>query len=313
MKFPTRKQIATGLVGICIFNALFTPLVAQGEPYDPPEDRELQLRPYFEPPNQDMTPRAFIIPPLLSFIFPGADQWVEGQLKPAALYTAGGLTGAILLTQAKTTTPDNRYKDFAWQVYFTAGSLSLYHSFRTALTTRIPQGEFTFMSSTPEKPSELLEAPIDLSYLGRWTTLLPLALGAGAFFFVTPSKSDEASSASLDDAFYASSVGYMTGVGEEAIFRGFVLPLMYYYTEDQKLTLGLSSIIFALSHGLKLGHFVTAFFFGLYSGWLTQRNNWSIGEVTFIHTWWDVMAFMADYTNNRKHAFLRLPTLTFNF
>lgn len=313
MKIPNQKLLQKVSVWLCVLNISLAPFAAQAEPYELPEDREQQLKPYFDPPNGDMSPRGFIVPPLLSFLIPGADQWVEGQIKPAALYMGGGMTGAILLTQAKKTTLDNRYKDFAWQVYFTAGSLSLYHSFRTALTTRIPKGEFTFMSSTPEKPSELLEAPIDLSYLGRWTTLLPLALGAGAFFFVTPTKSDETTSASLDDAFYASSVGYMTGIGEEAVFRGFVLPLMYYYTEDQKLTLGLSSILFALSHGLKLGHFVTAFFFGLYSGWLTQNNNWSIGEVTFIHTWWDVMAFMADYTNHRKHAFLRLPTITINF
>ncbi len=313
MKIKFKKPLLKLLLWVSILSLCLSPREAQAEPYEPPEDRELELRPYFEPPNGDLTPRGFIIPPLLSFLVPGADQWVEGQIKPAALYTGGGMAGALFLSQAKKTTPDNRYKDFAWQIYFTAGSLSLYHSFRTALTTRIPQGEFTFMSSTPEKPSDLLEAPIDLSYLGRWTTLLPLGLAAGVFFFMTPSKSDETTAASLDDAFYASSVGYMTGVGEEAIFRGFVLPLMYYYTEDQKLTLGLSSIFFALSHGLKLGHFVTAFFFGLYSGWLTQQNNWSIGEVTFIHTWWDVMAFMADYTNHRKHAFLKLPTISINF
>jgi membrane protease YdiL (CAAX protease family) len=313
MKLLTHSYLTKILsVGI-IWSLSFGTLPAQAEPYELPEDRDLVLKPYFEPPNEDMTPRAFIVPPLLSFLVPGADQWVEGQLKPAALYTGGGMAGALLLSQAKGVTADNRYRDLAWQVYFTAGSLSLYHSFRTALTTRIPKGEFTFMGSSAEKPSDLLEAPIDFNYLGRWTTLLPLSVAAGVFFFMTPSKADESTNASLNDVFYASSVGYMTGIGEEAVFRGFVLPLMYYYTENQKLTLGLSSIIFALSHGFKVSHFVTAFFFGLYSGWLTQENNWSIGEVTFIHTWWDVMAFMADYTNHRKHAFLRLPTISIRF
>ncbi|MBM4304162.1 MAG: CPBP family intramembrane metalloprotease [Deltaproteobacteria bacterium] len=283
------------------------------EPYELPEDREIELRPYFEPPNKDLTPRNYIVPPLLSFLIPGADQWVEGQFKPAGLYTSTGALGAVLLTQAKKTTPDNRYRDLAWSFYFTAGGLSAYHSFRTALTTRIPNGEFSFMSSTPERPSELLEAPIDLTYLGRWTTLVPLGLAAGVFFVVTPTKSDETTAASLDDGFYAGSVGYLTGIGEEAFFRGFVLPVLYEYTGDQKLTLGLSSLLFALGHGLKVSHFVTAFFFGLYSGWLTQENNWSIGEVTFIHTWWDIMAFVADYTNHRKHAFLKLPTIAISF
>ncbi|MFM8316306.1 MAG: hypothetical protein ACKOA8_18670, partial [Deltaproteobacteria bacterium] len=186
------------------------PLCTQAEPYEPPEDRELELRPYFEPPNKDLTPRNFLVPPLMSFLIPGSDQWVEGQMKPAALYTGGGALGALLLTQAKKTTLDNRYRDFAWSIYFTAGGLSLYHSFHTALTTRMPGGEFTFMGSVPEKPTELLEAPINFSYLGRWTTLLPLSLAAGVFFFVTPNTNAESTPANLDDAFYAGSVGYMT-------------------------------------------------------------------------------------------------------
>ncbi|MFM8314708.1 MAG: lysostaphin resistance A-like protein, partial [Deltaproteobacteria bacterium] len=165
----------------------------------------------------------------------------------------------------------------------------------------------------PEKPTDLLQAPINFSYLERWTTILPLALGAGAFFFVTPGKSSGPVQANLDDVFYAGSVGYMTGIGEEAMFRGWLLPVLYNWSGDQKITLGLSAIVFALAHGLKVRHFVTAFFFGLYSGWLTQENNWSIGEVTFIHSWWDIMAFAADYINRREHAFLRLPTVSFSF
>lgn len=306
-----KSRLSHLLIISLAFLCVLSPRLSLAEPYDLPEDRDqLELRPYFEPPNKDLTPRNFIFPPLLSFAIPGFDQWVEGQYRPAGLYTGGAGLGALMLSQAKKTTPDNRYRDLAWSVYFTAGGLSLYHSFRTALTTRIPNGEFTFMSSTPEKPTELLEAPINFNYLGRWTTLVPLALGAGVFFMVTPNRSDDTTAASLDDAFYSGSVGYLTGVGEEAVFRGFLLPVLYQYTGDQKLTLGLSSLIFALSHGLKVSHFVTAFFFGLYSGWLVQENNWSIGEVTFIHSWWDVMAFVADYTNHRKHAFLKLPTLS---
>ena len=313
------KLLKTGyLFWVLLLIFSLSPLPTRAEPPDTrndpgDEENEPRLKPFYEPPNEDLRPRNFIGPPLLSFLLPGFDQWAEGQTRYGALYTGVGFGGIILLSQSRKSAIDNRYRDFAWQVYFTAGSLSLYHSFRTALTTRIPNGDFSFMSSTPERPSELLEAPIDLSYLSRWTTVVPIGIAAGVFFFMTPSKSGDSANGSLNDAFYASSVGYMTGVGEEAMFRGFVLPLMYYYTEDQKLTLGLSSLIFAMGHGFKVKHFVTAFFFGLYSGWLTQENNWSIGEVTFIHTWWDVMAFVADYTNHREHAFLRLPTISISF
>jgi membrane protease YdiL (CAAX protease family) len=313
MKGFTTLKRSHILIWALVFQFCLISRPSQAELYEDPEDRDTSIKPYFYPPNEDMTPRRYLLPPLLSFVLPGADQWIEGQYKPAGLYSFGGLAGIILLSQAKSTTQDNRYRDFAWQSYFLAGGLSLYHSFRTAVTTRIPNGEFKFLGSITEKPSDLMMAPIDISYLQRWTTLVPLILAVGAFFYITPTRSDERSVASLDDFFYSGSVGYMTGVGEEAVFRGYLLPVLYQYTESQKISLGVSSGIFALCHGLKVNHFVTAFFFGLYSGWLTQQNNWSLGEVTFIHTWWDVLAFVADYTNHRKHAFLKLPTISINF
>jgi hypothetical protein len=267
---------------------------------------------FFRPNYSPDSPRQFIVPPLASLLLPGTDQWLEGQFGHATFYSTFGIGGLTLRIFADENV-DNRYKDLGTQIYFTAGALSLYHSFRTAVYTRRPYKEFDFLQ-IDERPTDLLFSPFHSRYLERLTTWIPLLTAAGIFFLVDfePTGGD-GGSVSFSDLSYASGIGLTTGVAEEAVFRGWVLPVAMHYTQSKPGAILISSAAFSLAHGLRFRHFVTSMLFGLYAGWLTQHNDWAIGEAIFIHSWWDVMAFLADYANHREHAVLRLPVLHLQF
>lgn len=40
---------------------------------------------------------------------------------------------------------------------------------------------------------------------------------------------------------------------------------------------------------------------GMYFGWVTQRNNWSLKEAIFIHFWWDVIAISDALMRKRRN------------
>ncbi|MBC7530540.1 MAG: hypothetical protein H7318_03115 [Oligoflexus sp.] len=50
--------------------------------------------------------------------------------------------------------------------------------------------------------------------------------------------------------------------------------------------------------------------FGYYLGWLSQSQDWTLGEGLFIHAWWDVIAVTSSYRSERnvnKAAVLWMP------
>ena len=62
---------------------------------------------------------------------------------------------------------------------------------------------------------------------------------------------------------------------------------------------------------------------GYHLGYVSQKNNWTLGEAIFIHTWWDVIAFSTIYhykqaepeneAVQRLKPVLWLPPLQFAF
>ena len=169
-------------------------------------------------------------------------------------------------------------------------------------------------------------APLDFGFLQRPTTYIPLLVAASINFLTLESVATdpdyERSSLDGGDLFYANALSFGAGVGEEALFRGWLLPALQHYTGNSMVSNGGAATLFALAHYPVVQRPVFQLIMGAYWGYLTQSNRWSIRESIFIHTWWDVMAFLTIYQiENKKLAkipnieqlTLRLPPLRFSF
>jgi hypothetical protein len=250
--------------------------------------------------------KGYLLSPTLSFLLPGFDQWAEGQYVDAALYTGLALTGLLIASQdfdyvmdqrelgADIESRDDKMRNYfvGNMMYISAGSFSAYHSFRTAVKSRQPYGEFEFIKND-DTVGDLLKAPFEFHFLKRPTTYIPLAVLA-VLTIDQVSKHKSHNSYNGRDFFYGSAYSYAAGTNEEAAFRGYMMPVLYETTGNYYYANGLNALVFGAAHisadnptpwGQALA--------GYYFGYLTAKNNWSIRESIFLHTWWDVLVFAA--------------------
>ena len=83
------------------------------------------------------------------------------------------------------------------------------------------------------------------------------------------------------------------------------------------------SLLFAAAHLNTNPQPIAQLLLGYHLGYVTQKNNWTLGESIFIHTWWDVIAFSTIYhykqaepeneAVQRLKPVLWLPPLQFAF
>lgn len=98
------------------------------------------------------------------------------------------------------------------------------------------------------------------------------------------------------------------GLGEEALFRGFLFP---------SLSSGLgsfggavaSSAVFSAAHGQGGMAFVTRFVGGLLFCWQVNRNKYNLGPSIFAHTWFD---FLLSRNGNLKGEIEIAPTVKYS-
>lgn len=252
--------------------------------------------------SEPRRPRTFLIPPVLSFILPGFDQWWEGQPGYGALYSGlyvGSLVGEVALK--------SRAGDIS-QFMPVAGGFSLYHSFRTAVQTR---EDFAFLK-TVETPADLALAPFRVSYLGRVTTLIPLVVAFGIGFLEEP-KDVALDHLTATEAYRATSRSYVAGTWEEAVFRGWMMPVLMHYTGSEWFSNVLTASVFALAHLPSNPRPYPQFAAGLYFGYVSQQNGWTIGESIFMHAWYDLFLFLGSYLRSPAHINVRFPTLSLAF
>lgn len=280
--------------------------------------------------------------PVLSFALPGFDQFCNGQYGWGAAY-AGAYAGAYIWRQNVsdrkrqfeatdeyddyTATDDgewnlilhnNLYREyqFTYALRHSIRSFSAYHAFRSAVRRRQRFDEYTFLSTNYEETTQRLWAePFNFSYLKRPTTwgyqlatasLLALEIYLGK----DEIKSDPYTS---DDATYTTGLSYLAGTGEEALYRGTLMPILRQYTGSYLTANVLQTAVFALSHGQpSIGHFVAGYYFG----WQTKRNHWQIGESIFNHFWRNVISISATYllkkTDDRPLAIM-VPLIHVSF
>jgi membrane protease YdiL (CAAX protease family) len=289
-----------------MINLLFLPEDSRAGPLTNPEQDDFWA---FE--NSDAYASASDITlPLISFILPGAGQLYRKQITSGSLYAGLGLAGIHYSAQAtrdfKLSEKNNldissqntavRKYILGLQVYQASGGLSAYHTFRSAVWQRKKYDQYQFLGAG-ETPLEILKAPFNLSYLTRSSTYIPLLVGGSLSWYLATHPGSDFTRRTIgkDDVLFSSAFSYGAGTHEEALFRGWLMPMLH----EQGLSAPMANVgqglIFALAH-LGNNHIpLPQLFLGLHLGRVTQRNQWTLGESVFIHTWWDVFAFLSTY------------------
>jgi membrane protease YdiL (CAAX protease family) len=289
--------------------------------------------------------RSDTLVPIASFLIPGFGQWVEGQYEYAAGYSLGAVA-AVAYGSYHRRKVDAAYRDdtndellprnsshnthpgvlrtnLGYQTYFTLSCFSTYHSFRSAVRTA-KNGRYSFLLHE-ESPADLALAPFNFSYVLRPTTFVPLLIGAGILAStLAASRNDleehgKERSYQNENTLMAVPLSYNAGTGEEALFRGWFMPLLRANTGSDFYANGINALVFGLGH-LSATNRAPLFqaAFGYYLGYLSQRNGWSLGEGIFIHAWWDFFVVSASYAvssldKRRASPIIWFPPLEISF
>jgi membrane protease YdiL (CAAX protease family) len=240
---------------------------------------------------------------VLSFLFPGLGHVYLDDMK-----MAGGLavTGGAGLGFAMNPHASESIQISSLLTYQTIWSYGLYSAYRDArayngpssYTYRMPADDLTDLTTAPFSWKVMKKPEVWGGILGM------LAIASGVSYLAFPgdtSKPNEDHPRTQISPILSVPIG----VGEEALFRGFLQSAL---TEsfDSWGGIALSSLAFGAAHipnGLALQPenrwryysftvpLLTAF--GTYAGWLTYKNH-SLKESVALHTWYDMVLFAAN-------------------
>jgi len=268
--------------------------------------------------TDDSAPSASdILVPITSFLLPGFGQWTKRQIISASAYSGVAIASARYSLFARKevgwrSDPESEYdsKNVAMrkvalglQTYQAAGGLSLYHSFRSAVWQRQKYGQYRFLEKS-ETPIQLLSAPFRFEYIERPSTFIPLLIGASASFYFSrhPPENFTRTTLRREDAWFSGAFSYNAGTHEEAIFRGWFMPVLRESGFSPEMSNIGQGVLFALAHLGTYDRPWPQLFLGLHLGRVAQKNEWTLGESIFIHTWWDVLAFLSAYSLEKKNV-----------
>jgi hypothetical protein len=239
--------------------------------------------------------------PLASLLVPGLGQYLAGSALVGAGFTGAAAAGyALVLTgDPDIVRAEDLPRDPAGQRAFigagltqTAGALSAYDFFHRSLPSLQRVGRYDFVT-THDPPASLLLAPFDVRLLKRWTTWLDLA-HTGVVTAVVALTETEPGARYVPflarDGLFVGSFSYNAAVGEEALFRGWLYPVLHQNLGRRAwLSNGLQAGVFGALHVPRARAYALVIAgWAFYEGWLTRRNGWSIRESVFHHFWYDV-------------------------
>jgi membrane protease YdiL (CAAX protease family) len=315
----SRRRLPSSAITFCVSFVLaaqsFANAATPSSPAPEPATTS-QLAPWLNTlyPTPREAPRAVFWPAFGSFLLPGLDQWWEGQYAAGALYTGYGVGGLVMAQQAAQSLRDQirsgdsltsrdpavRRLMLGGQAYQAAGFMSAFHSFRSSRHDH--PSHYDFMSGANENSLDLALAPLRFDYMSRWTTLVPLGIGAAlAGALVATAPQADRGFPSLADWGFTTAVSFHAGVTEEAFFRGFLFPYIMAETKNRWFANALSSAVFAVAHLSDGNRYpVIQMVGGVYWAWITERNNWNLSEAIFQHFWWDVLIFSAAFAADQK-------------
>ena len=212
---------------------------------------------------------------------------------------------------------------FESEAYGTAlTDLSFYSAYGAYRDARQQIGNRGYATPAPQESlAEAAYAPFQWEYLSRPTTWVPVLVAL--YGAVTPPGAQSYVYApqgglTRDEMAAGFAAQYeMVAVGEEAFFRG-VLNNGLSSSLGETWGLVSSSAVFGIAHagvgaqasGLEAG------VFGLYLGWLHQRNDYDMREGIAIHFWWDFLTGIAMLQQRKGQVGdrpVRLGQVTFHF
>jgi hypothetical protein len=264
--------------------------------------------------------------PLGSVILPGLGQYAHGARPAGLAFTAvaAGGYGAARVGDSDGTTWNgdlplrgrDQLAEQAEHVALTAGMLSAWDAFHRGVPALQRRGQYKFLR-TRDRPADLLTAPFDARFLRRWTTWVDLAQTAAVSALVLSDRRPGARYRPLrgQDVAYAASLATNAAAGEEAVFRGWLLPVAYEHTGGRFwLANGMQAGLFGAAHLPDAGW--GAAYIGAWAaweGWVVRRNQWSARESVFHHFWYNAAVASATFLTARRDTPRRisLPPVRF--
>jgi hypothetical protein len=274
--------------------------------------------------------------PLISVLVPGFGQYAQGATAAGLAFSGAFALGAgTALVQLEDVLDGRSLDEYelplvarereeqlflaGLQLTQSAGFMSAYDSFHRALPALQQRGRYSFLK-THEPLGRVFAAPFDLRLAGKKTVWIPLAgltVLAGTLVAVERNDGDALARIRGHDVAFGAQLSYQAGVAEEALFRGYLMPVLQEHGGDAKLANLVQAAIFGGLHYSKdnpVPLVQTAL--GFLTGAVAQKRGGSIREGVFLHFWWDVAAVAAELLvqeSERKDRVLRLPTIHLSF
>jgi len=274
---------------------------------------------------------AEFIGPIGSVFLPGFGQWLQRDVVRGAAYQgvflAGWTASRAALNGRPVSVSDFRTFDgrtewgvWALQLRGTAASISTYDAFRRALPTLQTSAKYAFVRES-DSIGSLMRAPGNVRFLKDPLTYVPIALVAVTSFtrrVAGPSTGREFTPTKRHDLAFATGLAYNAGIGEEMLFRGYLMPVLQQRLGDRAwLANGLQAMAFAADHGqFNLSALAAHAGFGLYAGFVVQRHRGSLRQAVFNHFVWDLIAVSGAFLTrqqDRPAPQLSLPVMTLAF
>jgi len=263
--------------------------------------------------------------PLGSLVVPGLGQYLRGAPVTGATLTATAVAGYALYVTGRRSAADQADlpRDAEGQQTVTglqllsgAATLSAYDAFKQALPKLQHEGKYGFVTSHAPTAT-LLTAPFDPEFLTRWTTWIDLGF-TGVVALVVLSEREPGVSYEpykTRDGAFLTGLSLTAGVGEEAMFRGWLLPLLQQNTGGRFwVSNGIQATVFGGFHIPRARGFAAVIAaWAVYEGWLTRRNGWNVRESIFHHFWHDVIVGTAEFLVDERGSgvAVRFPTIRF--
>lgn len=266
----------------------------------------------------------FLIP-IGSMVVPGLGQYFDGAPLAGAAYTGTAAAGlGVGFSVSSVDAPyfgglpsdaGGQLSSQGFHVQQTTAFLSAWDAFHRAVPALQREGKYEFLT-TRERLGDLMTAPFKSEFLGRKTTWVSLAFTGLVAGLVVASRDPgvEYEPFRPHDAAFTGALSYNAAVGEEAVFRGWLLPMLYQRTGQRFwLANATQAGIFGALHPDAGAYAAVIAASALYDGWVTRRNDWSIRESIFQHFWYDVAVVAATLLADEGQGRIQVtfPTIRF--
>ena len=259
--------------------------------------------------------------PFLSLLLPGFDQYIANQMTYGLSYTSTALLGYRISQNNSHKTmnisQNNQNEEYRYglgtfgrKLQETAGSLSAYHSFKTRVRTR--PYDFPFLKNE-DSISEILLAPFNFKFFKKSDIFIPLT-SILVLRVLSAQKVKKYKTSFIERINSSFNLSYLSAVGEESLFRGWLMPLLHYDFDSPIIANTAQSLLFGLAHYQGNSFPLIQTLMGFYLGHLSQKSYYSLKESIFLHHWWNVIILTSHLLLPKSHQKeFKIELLNLNF